>query len=188
MLSDDIPLVDSYGRIMPFPIKIGFNHYPTELLINEPNENIYTMNRSLHGLKYLVSTRALVNKVVKDGCFDKIILAEGFRYNSESFQILKSSWWMSWKGLLKHGIIGVGSPIVIEYFWQNGISDFLVKIKIFFRRLIAFSCLCTRAKKITLLCGKRPEVTAKGILEFLDKNFCRTRAWFAVWQPTQLRE
>lgn len=170
MLSDDIPFIDSVGKLRPFPIKIGFNQEPQDLEVESPEENIYTMTRQSHGLKYLVSTKGLGKKVVSEGCFSRIILAEGFRFSSKDFRIEESSWMQTFKGLLKHGVVGVGSPIVIEYFWQSGIRDFFIKTKIFFLRLIAFINLCTRAKKIRLLCGSQPKVIALGILEFLEKE------------------
>jgi hypothetical protein len=170
MLSDDIPLIDSMGRLHPFPIKIGFNQVPQDLEVESPEENIYTMERQSHGLKYLVSTKGLGKKVVSEGRFSRIILAEGFRFSSKDFRIERSSWLQTFKGLLKHGVVGVGSPIVIEYFWQSGMRDFFIKTKIFFLRLMAFINLCTRAKKIRLFCGSQPKVIALGILEYLEKE------------------
>jgi hypothetical protein len=169
MLSDDIPLVDSAGCVRPFPLKIGFNNLPEKLFINNKESNVYKMRRTHFGEKVIVSTRGISEKVILSGQFKKIILAEGFRFNSDSFSIFKSTWFQSFKGLFKHGVIGIGSPIIIEFFWESGFKDFIVKVLIFFRRLFAFYLLSLKATKITILCGKNPEKTAHGILKYLEE-------------------
>jgi len=174
MISDDIPLIDSRGRVHSFPLKIGLNEKPKNLAIESEVENVYTMKRALYGEKFLICTQGIAKKVEPVGMvFNKIILAEAFRYNSVDSIILKSSWFKSAKGLFKHGILALGSPMILEYFWQSGLNDFLIKSKIFLLRIIAFGALCVRARKIKIYSGIRPDETAREILNFLErkKNF-----------------
>ena len=170
MISDDIPLIDSFGCVHTFPLKIGLNDIPAGLQVENPAENIYTMKRKLYGLKMLVSTKGLGQRVESNNrVFRHVFLAEAFRYNSETSVIKNSPWLKTFKGLFKHGIIGVGSPIVIEYFWQNGLSDFLIKTRIFIMRCLAFGALSVRSHKLQIYAGRNPQQTAELIIKQLEK-------------------
>lgn len=170
MISDDIPFFNKWGQMLSFPMKIGINELPSSWDFLNPSENIYTMKRSLYGQKTLLCTRGIEGKVEKPGKkFSKIVLAEAFRYNATESEILPSSWGQSFSGLFKHGIIGLGSPMVIEYFWRNGWRDFFLKTLIFFRRSLAFMALSFRAKKIKIHSSYHPNKTAKDIIDYLEK-------------------
>ncbi len=169
MISDDIPLVDTWGRIHAFPLKLGLNEKPKNFNIDNEAENLYSMKRAFFGEKFLICTRGLPGKIEKtEKVFDKIILAEAFRYNSVASLILDSSWLKTSKGLFKHGVLGLGSPIILEYFWQTGVRDFVIKSIIFLLRAFAFGMLGFRAKKIKIYSGKRPDETAKEIIKYLE--------------------
>jgi hypothetical protein len=84
---------------------------------------------------------------------------------------MNTSFLASAKGAFKHGVIGIGLPMVIEYFWENGFSDFVIKIRIFILRLLAFSGLLLRAKKMKLYLGKNPKDAAELIKKFVIKNY-----------------
>jgi hypothetical protein len=170
MISDDIPLIDSKGRVHSFALKIGLDQIPPELEVVEKDKNVYSIKREAFGEKKLVCTRGIQDRVESSKIFKKIILAEGVRFNSDHSVLTAASWPFIMKGLFKHGVIGVGSPIVIEYFWESGVGDFWTKTKIFFKRLIGFFLLSLRAKKMKLLSGKEPSHTSKVIIDLLEKN------------------
>ncbi len=170
MLSDDIPLVDSRGKLYPFLLKIGMDEIPADFQISNPDENVYQMKRAQYGTKQLVCTRGITEKLeIHDKQFEKIILLESFRVNSPVSSLRKVSFWKSFKGVFKHGIIGVGSPIIIEYFWEFGSKDFAVKTFIFLRRMIAFGFLCKRAKRYHLYAGTEPKKTAQDVLKLIRR-------------------
>ena len=170
MISDDIPLIDSWGRVHPFPLKLGLNEIPEELEIKDIVENIYFMKREHYGEKKLICTRGIKDRVENiDAKFTKIVLAEAFRYNSPHSIILSSSWLKTFGGLFKHGVLGLGSPIIIEYFWQSGWRDFIIKTRIFLLRCLAFFSLSIRARKIKIYSGHSPKETAGQIINFLEK-------------------
>lgn len=169
MISDDIPLIDSFGCVHTFALKLGLDTIPENLNIENREENVYRMRRKLYGEKQIICTKGLPGKIEENSkIFHRVVLAEAFRYNSTESKILPSSWFKIFKGLFKHGIIGIGSPMVIEYFWQNGLSDFLTKTRIFILRSIAFLSLSLRSKRIQIHSGQRPEHTAKEIIKFLE--------------------
>lgn len=170
MISDDIPLINRWGKVMPFPLKIGLENLNSDLKILNPEKNIYEMKRTLHGVKKLISVEGIPNQVEPvSQVFDQVILIEAFRVNSAHSYLGVISWIRSFKGLFKHGIIGFGLPMVIEYFWENGPRDFMVKTFIFCSRLLSFLLLSFRAKKLRLHLGKKPDKAAKEITYFLEK-------------------
>ncbi|MBY0415044.1 MAG: hypothetical protein K2Q18_12815, partial [Bdellovibrionales bacterium] len=164
MISDDIPLIDRMGNLKPFPIKIGLDKFQNEIKVENPDENIYHMHRSLYGTKTLISVRGLKDKIVKPHQkFKKVILIEAFRVNSAHSYLGVPTWPRTLKGLFKHGIIGFGLPMVMEYFWENGLYDFGVKTFIFFSRLFSFLIFSLRTTRLRLHLGNKPEKASKEI-------------------------
>ncbi len=171
MISDDIPLIDRFGTVWTFPLKIGLSDIAPGLEVENPGANIYEMKRSLHGVKKLISVAGIKNKVEPvETSFNRIVLIEAFRVNSAHSYLVDAAWVRTFKGLIKHGVIGFGLPMVMEYFWENGWRDFLTKAFIFLSRLESFFILSLRAKRLQLRLGKKPEKAAKEILNYLEKN------------------
>jgi len=133
-VSDDSPLIDTEGRVLPFPIRIGFekNSKMPELF---KKANSYQLERKEYGEKTLFSLEDL--DVSISGDYKKIILFRGFK--GAAFASLKKvSRWNFIGFIFEQGVIGVGLPILIEYFWEFGFVDFLRKSKIFISRVKSF--------------------------------------------------
>jgi hypothetical protein len=171
LISDDIPLINTRGEVLPFPIKIGLSDIPPEFQIINPEENLYSMERRNFGKKELLCLKGIPQLVEPlEKKFKKVILIEAFRYNAKDSILKESSFLATAKGLLKHQVIGIGLPMVIEYFWENGYKDFLVKIRIFIMRVFAANSLLLRSRKLKLFLGKNPGKAYDVILEYLVDN------------------
>lgn len=171
MISDDIPLVDIRGRVFAFPLKIGVNVLDGSFPIFEPAENIYHLNRELYGPKTFICLNGLQDKFERPGVFfNKVIVAEAFRFNSTQTLIASASFLKTFKGLFKHGVIGIGTPIVVEYFWEFGFRDLITKSIIFLRRFYAFFVLGLKSKKLSIFLGKDPVTAAKEIIDYLERS------------------
>ncbi len=170
MISDDIPLIDQSGAVLSFPIKIGTeNIVDRGIDIYNPEENIYFLDREKYGRKAFICLDGIKDKIEVPGSrFTEVILAEGFRYHSEGSELLGSSWFNSFRGLFKHGVIGIGLPMILEYFWEFGVFDFYTKTMIFFQRLKAFLVLSLKSRRVTLRLGKNSELAAAEIINFLQ--------------------
>jgi hypothetical protein len=173
MISDDIPLIDIKGHVRPMPIKIGMEEKSEiKLTVINPEVNIYSMNRSQYGPKKLICLRGIAEKITEpEKVFTKIILAEGFRFNSAETKLIPSSFWSIYWGLFKHGVIGFGLPMIIEYFWEFGFVDFLIKTKIFFLRGGSFFAFCLKSRKYKLIIGNQPNKTAMMIRDFIIEQY-----------------
>lgn len=142
LVSDDSPLIDRKGRVYPFPIRVGFE---AEGII-PPSWNeapFYTLNRKEYGLKKLVSIEDIKSPI--GGEYNRIKLFKGER-GFENAKLKPVSFLKVFKHIFEQGIIGVGLPILFEYFWEFGPIDFLRKIKIFFSRSLSFYCLVKRSE------------------------------------------
>ena len=171
MISDDIPLINQKGEVIPFPIKIGLSDKPIQIEIKDPEINLYQMDRGQYGIKNLLCLNGIPGKIEgSNKIFKKIILIEAFRFNSPVSVLKDNSLPLIFIGVFKHGIIGFGLPMVIEYFWENGIGDFFIKAKIFFQRLFAFSILSIRADKKKLFLGRDPEDAKRVIVEYIERS------------------
>tara|TARA_Y100000590_G_scaffold469529_1_gene657726 strand:- start:172828 stop:173838 length:1011 start_codon:yes stop_codon:yes gene_type:complete len=163
LLSDDSPLIDGRGEVLSFPIRIGASELPEGLEIEDPKENIYRLIRKEYGEKNLICLQGIKNKIGTQ--YKKIVVFEGKRGNRRLTRASSISLWLS---LQKHMVIGIGLPIIFEYFWESGISDFIRKTKIFFlrqRAAINFSRNC-EFYKFSL--GKSSEENAKALKELLE--------------------
>ncbi len=170
IISDDIPLVNFKGEVMPFPIKIGMNHPFSVGNIKEDSEFFYTMDRGVYGIKHLLSLKAISERIVPiNARFNKIVLINAQRFRGHESSLIKISKTKMLKNLFKHGVIGFGLPMVVEYFWQFGIKDFMVKTLIFMKRLLAFSVLSAKSKNYTLHLGTSPSAACAEISK-LVKN------------------
>lgn len=172
IISDDIPLINFSGEIIPFPIKIGLSDLPGNLKVENPEENFYTMDRGLYGKKQLLCLRGLPGRVESSNrSFKKVLLIEAFRYNSKTSILKDADFLSTMKGLFKHGVIGFGLPMVIEYFWEKGFWDFLLKTRIFFSRLFSFTSLMFRARNMKLFLSKNPAEASEVIIKYVVNNY-----------------
>ena len=170
MISDDIPFINRMGEVLPCPIKVGLDKWNAPFSVFEPEKNIYQIEREQYGTKTLICLDGLPGRIIDPTQkLKRIILIEAFRYHSEESRLFPASWSKTFKGLFKHGVIGIGLPMVVEYFWEFGIKDFFVKTFIFYSRLFSFFILSLRANKFQLELGKKPERAAFEIMKIVRK-------------------
>ncbi|MDO9184049.1 MAG: hypothetical protein Q7U04_16670 [Bacteriovorax sp.] len=172
MISDDIPLIDIMGNVYSFPMKIGVNEDSSQKLeLQNPEENLYTLQREHYGKKIFINSKGLGERVELPGKkFKKVIIAEAFRFNSSETRLVSSSIFKTFKGLFKHGVVGIGLPMILEYFWEFGVIDFVKKSQIFLSRLLTFSIFTIKSTRISIYLGKNPDRAAEEILRFLKKK------------------
>ncbi len=135
LISDDSPCVNSKGEILNFPIRFGIEKKPMyeELLSSINKESIFTLQRNLYGEKILVDMMFFHNRIAKPK--KETVLVQGFRQNGGGFKVKKVAKVQMLKYLLINMTVGVGLPMVIEYFIENNIRDHLGNINIFLKRL-----------------------------------------------------
>lgn len=162
MISDDSPLISLNGEVYAFPIRIGFEERVNDLFIQDESLNTYTLEREKYGTKHLISTRGLVNRIYQ-GPQNKIILFVGQRANHDECIIESVSKIKIMPSLIINLVIGVGLPVIFEYFWEHTWRDFFIKSRIALQRLYTGLRLLIKSQTYRIELGRDIEKNAKVI-------------------------
>ena len=134
MISDDTPLIDRRGNIYAFPLRIGVDS--EESLPDGNRSELYSIDRMEYGKKILAPLSYFKNHVSKDLQRFPVLVA-GYRTRMKYPYLKKVSKIVMLKELYRHMIIGVGLPMVVEFFVENTIADWAKLLYIAFSRKVA---------------------------------------------------
>ena len=169
LLSDDTPLIDREGRVHPFPLRLGFHRLPKGLRVRDYKSNVYHIEREHHGRKVLVCLNGIANPVAKNG-YRKLLVFEGRRIKGEGIIISQRGFLPFFYALLKHMVVGLGCPLILEYFWRRGPRDFFVKTSIALLRLRCALKLVWNHDFYSVCLGENPRKNAVEIKKWLDST------------------
>jgi hypothetical protein len=164
-LSDDCPLVDENGRVYSFPIRLGASSEKSLKLLSE---RIYQLEREQFGLKYLLSTSEIKNTLALSSAH-KTTLAFGYRRDGPC-SIKRLSWVGCLWRLFKPMVIGIGLPMILEYWWELGSEDFVRKARIGLKRFYSAIHLSFKAEALIVAIGNDPDENVRTIRKYLKWN------------------
>ena len=164
ILSDDTPLVNRWGKVYPFPVRIGLEEGAKHSLKGA----IYSLDREFYGKKILISLEGLPNPI--GGEYDQIILFRGIRYNGNKCVVKATCRWFLLGALIKYQVIGIGLPMILEYFWERGMRDFFRKSYIAGSRFVSSILLLWRSQTYTVFLGHDPKENARVMRERFLEN------------------
>lgn len=134
--SDDSPLIDEEGNLWPLHFRMGFTENSQEKLMNFPLDFRYSINRKEHGLKYLLDVEAIKSQLAQGVSNKKSQIIFGKRTSELEWpKVDRIGRLHAFYLLIVPMLIGYGLPILLEYFWESGARDFMVKIKIALSRM-----------------------------------------------------
>lgn len=168
IISDDTPLINKNGEILSFPIRIGFEKgsYSSERL-QSYDEKAYILNREEYGPKKLVDIKEFSNPIARNP--KRVILFQGIRWHGkEDPKIVKIAKLKMFKYLLKNMIVGVGLPMVLEYYLESGLGGIFKDVKIILRRTIAALMLLKRSSCYEVYMGANPAKNYQALKHLLD--------------------
>ncbi len=167
LLSDDTPLVDEQGRVHPFPLRLGIEKLPDHLA-NRKSE--FTLFRRQHFCdKWLIPLDQL-GAPIAQGPSGKVMLFIGQRHNELQSQIFRVGPVRMLRALAEHMIIGIGLPMVIEYFVRHTWRDWGTLIRIALKRSWAAIKLVQAAESAVFVMGTRPSDNARRLIEYLERT------------------
>jgi hypothetical protein len=144
IISDDTPVVDIKGNIHPFSLRLGVED--AKVLEDSfpylDKNDIYSFDRVHFSKKHLLATNKLNNKIKVS---NKTILVAGFRSTHSTPKLIKVTKYQMYKQLISHMIIGIGLPLIIEYFLENSFKDSCRNMKILVTRNISAIRLLLRS-------------------------------------------
>ena len=147
ILSDDSPVVSRNGHIQPFPLRLGAE-VSNDLIKRFPYlqpKDLYSFERLYYSPKYLVDIQKIKNKVASSKAQRQILLT-GVRSTNTHAHCLPIGRLKMLRHLLRHMIIGMGLPMIIEHFLRSGFKDHLLNVYILFSRFYSAIVLICRSE------------------------------------------
>ncbi len=122
IISDDSPVINRAGGVRSFPLRLGVES-DEGLIAKFPylkEDMFYDFQREHYARKKLISLSDFRNKV---SVCDENILIQGFRSSYRNPVIKKVSKLKMLKYLFRNMIVGLGLPMIIEYFLRMSLKD-----------------------------------------------------------------
>jgi hypothetical protein len=144
IISDDSPIFDKLGNLYPFPLRIGLEDksFFDELKTQTNEDYFYTLTRNEYGLKYLINIKAFKNPIHSLPPTNNIYFITGIKTNSNLTKIKRVNKLLFIHILFINLVIGIGLPLIKEYYLENTIKDYFKIIKIALSRsLVAIRVL-----------------------------------------------
>lgn len=142
VFSDDTPVISRLGEIYPFPLRVGIEE-GAQIPSFVDQEKVYYLTRRNHGKKTLIPLMGMERKIASSGGKNILIVGKRSNKNEPSVQaILKIK---MFHHLIHNMVIGIGLPMILEYFLETGINDFFRKVKIILSRTVAATFLLMRS-------------------------------------------
>lgn len=160
--SDEITLFHG-PKAIAFPLRLGFKD--AKKIKNYPAKLISKINRAEHGPKFLLRADFFTNGHDHRISEKNIIFLS--RKASTSY-LEKSKHHQAIKDLIYYFVIGIGTPQVLELFWEKGICDFFVKVKIAKLRIFTAIRIYRKSKFYTIY-GSNEEETLKAVLKLIQQ-------------------
>ena len=166
IISDDTPLIDKNGNIYSFPLRVGVEN--TNYIPKEMHSHLYTLERKQYGKKTLIPISSFPNKISQK-C-SQAFYFEGIRRRGSDCTITKATKLKSFKYLTKHMVVGIGLPLILEFFVEGTISDWFKLIGLLFKRIRAAVNFLRRSETYIVYLGDKPKHNALVIQEFIESK------------------
>lgn len=153
IISDDSPVITRWGKIRPFPLRVGFEKIPQSTHFDK--SKIYQLHRTQFGIKNLVPLSAFPNEISSTSGKRNIII-HGYRTHGQPARLQSVGKLKMIRPLMENLVVGVGLPMVIEYFLESGWKDFWRRGKILFSRCVAATFLLARSEHYYLYLSDDP--------------------------------
>lgn len=173
LLSDDTPIVDRFGNLHPYPLRLSFR--PDAPLPDTWKEKSSVFERRKHGQKILVPTSALSSHSLPrpEEKFRPGYLILAQRHGNRSEPKLEPL--RRWEGagpLLRDLVVGLGIPQVAELILSQGARSLPGLAPTAASRLAAATAYLARAKTFRLDLSRDQQANARFLLEKLTaQNF-----------------
>ncbi len=164
LVSEDSPLVNSSGKILPFPLRIGVS-YPDKPE-GIPEDCLHLIERMEFGKKYIISLEYLKGRISRNALTPQFIIC-GLRCLGPHSEILPLSKYKALKELIKNSVIGVGLYQGLEFLLQQGLSGLFKESGVILSRLKNSFKIVSRAQTYLFVVGCDRKKNAETILKFL---------------------
>lgn len=172
LISEDSPLINTKGQILPFPLRIGLD--PEDVPPEIPKEYQRYFERQEFGPKILIDIEYFRNKICKHPCQPHVVII-GRRVLGRQPEIKPCSKYQSILEFIKNSVIGLGLYQGIEYLFQKGPKEIITKIPVGISRLNNALKVMNRSKIYELYLSPNREQNNQVLIEFLKKEIQNDR-------------
>lgn len=165
LISEDSPLIDRAGRILPFPIRIGVSAKDT--LADIPQEYVHLLERMEFGPKYLIDIEAFKEKISRDSSSPWLVIV-GTRGLGPGSEIKPLSKFKVLGEFIKNSVIGLGLYQGIEFILQKNIFELFNKSGILISRLINSYKIIRASDTYSFILGSDKKRNFETLSNFLD--------------------
>jgi len=171
LLSDDSPLVDRFGNVHPYPLRLSFR--PDAKLPQDWREKATLFERRKHGEKLLVPTSVLASHSLPrpDEKFRPGFLILARRHgNRKEPSLEKMPRWQSSGPLLRDLVVGLGIPQVAELILTKGARSLPGLAPTALSRLAAATAFLARSQSLRFELSRDLEKNARFLIEKLSRE------------------
>ncbi len=171
LLSDDSPLVDRFGNVHPYPLRLSFR--PDAKLPQAWRDKATVFERRKHGEKLLVPTSALPShSLPRPGeKFRPGYLIVARRHgNRKEPRLEKLAKWKSSGPLLRDLVVGLGIPQVAELILTKGARSLPGLAPTAASRMAAASAFLLRSRSLRFELSRDVEENARYLIEELSSG------------------
>ena len=163
-ISDDDPIIDDQGRVMPFPRPLGT--LDQKRLATIPEQFVYAVDRMEFGIKYYIDCDYWGNRIEQRYLSD-VVLFVGKRVLNRKPSIKPISKFSALKTLFRDAVVGVGLYQGLEFILNHSSWDALTKIPVLMKRLMLAIKLARHAETFEFTLTNDPSINCETIQEFL---------------------
>ena len=167
LISEDTPLLNSNGEILPFPIRIGIDAnagFP-----DLPEKYLRLIKRMEFEPKYLLDIEYFKDKIAKNPCKLKFTF-EGIRCLGNDSQIIPVSKLQILRAFFINSVIGLGVYQGIEFILLSSPLEIIKKIALLASRFKNSSRAALKTKSYYFLTGSDKNKNIETFVNFLDKE------------------
>ncbi len=167
LISEDSPLIDNKGQILPFPIRIGISSYHKHKDI--PEKYLYLAERMEFEPKYLLDIEYFKDKIASSPtrpCF----IFHGIRCVGADSAIQPVSRYHMLKAFVVNSVIGMGLYQGVEFLLNNSAWDIFKKSKIAYSRFINSCKVISQSQNYSFLVGSDSSKNVRTLLDFFSRQ------------------
>lgn len=166
LVSEDSPLIDSAGRILPFPLRLGMVAEAGAPPPPFPAEHVTYVERMEFGPEYLIAMEAFEGAVATAASTPRF-LCIGRRTLAADCTIHPAGRWRGFRALVDGMIVGVGLYQGVEFLLRTSVLDLLRLASVIWSRLLRALTLLRRCEVVVINLGREPARNADVIMAFL---------------------
>jgi hypothetical protein len=164
LLSDDSPLIDRRGRILPFPLRLGVR---PEQQTGIPSRYLRTVRRMEFDPKTLIDLDYFADRL--SGPVAPGLLLVGQRNLGHTSAIVPLSHRAALNALIKNMVVGLGVYQGMEFVLERGVWEVLGKAGVATSRLRNSLRLLARAPAYRFVLARGRERNAQTLVDFIDR-------------------